>query len=145
MAYCILKFNNAQRSRNTRWQPTRRATASVLPGAQRLPADCFCRHRLRLEAIALGISWVGWHNPEAPSLAAAKGIQDTAVDLVSEEVTWLVLVWFGRQSAMKYWVCDGLDFFLRRRRTWSRLCQGPLEVALRLLLWSITLAMAPRI
>ena len=111
MAYCILKFNNAQRSRNTRWQPTRRATASVLPGAQRLPADCFCRHRLRLEAIALGISWVGWHNPEAPSLAAAKGIQDTAVDLVSEEVTWLVLVWFGRQRGMKSWVFDGLYFF----------------------------------
>ena len=35
----------------------------------------------------------------------------TAIELLSEVVTWLVLVWFGRQRGMKSWVFDGLYFF----------------------------------
>ena len=39
---------------------------------------------------------------------------DTALELLSEVVTWLnlVLVWFGMQRGMKTRVCDGFDFVL---------------------------------
>ena len=36
---------------------------------------------------------------------------DTAIELLSELVTWSVLVRFGRQRGMKRWVWDGLDLF----------------------------------
>ena len=42
---------------------------------------------------------------------AASSDPDTAIEVLSEVVTSSVLVWFGRQSGMKSWVCDGLDFF----------------------------------
>ena len=35
---------------------------------------------------------------------------DTAIQLLSEVVTWSVLVWFGKERGMKSWVWDGLDF-----------------------------------
>ena len=52
----------------------------------------------------------GWAGA-APKPHAASSDPDTAIALLSEAVTWSVLVWFGRQRGMKSWVCDGLDFF----------------------------------
>ena len=47
----------------------------------------------------------------APKLHATNSDADTAIELLSEVVTWSVLVWFGRQTGMKNWVCDSLEFF----------------------------------
>ena len=60
------------------------------------------------EAIALGMSWVAGAAPK-PHAGSSDG--DTAIELLSEVVTWSVLVWFARQRGMKNWVCDGLVNF----------------------------------
>ena len=88
--------------------PPRSAAASgrlVLPASDR---------RLSL------LGCLGWAGG-APETHAASGDVDTAIVLLSEVVAWSVLVWLGRQRGMKNWVCDGLDFFLRRRGR-STLC-----------------------
>ena len=62
--------------RYTRFQRTRRATSSVLPGGTpRLPADCFCRHRLWLRGYRTWELLFGLTQPRSPPLAAATGIQ----------------------------------------------------------------------
>ena len=53
---------------------------------------------------------LGWAGA-APQPHVASRDGETAIKLLSEVVTSSVLVWFGRQSGMKSWVCDGLDFF----------------------------------
>ena len=78
--------------------PTRSAAASgrlVLPASDR-----------RLSLLGC-LRWVS----AAPKPHAASSDPDTSIELLSEVVTWSVLVWFGRQTGMKNWVCDGLDFF----------------------------------
>ena len=53
---------------------------------------------------------LGWASA-APEPHAGNSDGDIAIELLSEVVTWLVLVWFGRQRGMKSWVFDGLYFF----------------------------------
>ena len=84
-----------------------RATASVLPGAPRRPADCFCRHQLGGYR-----SWDlfgGLAQPRNPHAGSSDG--DAGIEVLSKVVTWFVLVWFGRQRGMKNWVNDGADCF----------------------------------
>ena len=79
-------------------RPPRRAAASgrlVLPASDR---------RLSL------LESLGWAGAASKPRAASSEV-DTAIELLSEVVTWSVLVWFGRQRGMKNWVYDGLDFF----------------------------------
>ena len=64
-----------------------RATAYVLSGALRPAADCFYRHRRR-GYTALGMSWV---TGAALKPHAGSSDGDTAIGLLSEVVTWLVL------------------------------------------------------
>ena len=53
---------------------------------------------------------LGWASADPkPHTGSSDG--DTAIELVSEVVTGLVLVWFGRQRRTTNWVCDGFDFF----------------------------------
>ena len=76
--------------------PPRSAAASgrlVLPGSDR---------RLSLFG---SVGWAG----AAPKPHAASSDADTAIEVLSDVVTWLVLVRFGRRRGMKNWVCDGLD------------------------------------
>ena len=73
----VVNSNHGTRSRNTRWQPTRRATARVLPGAPRAAADAFCWHRLGgQEAIALGVAWVSCRRHKAPRGQQRRGYSD---------------------------------------------------------------------
>ena len=51
----------------------------------------------------------GWAGAD-PKPHAASSDPDTAIELLSEVVTWLGLELFGRQRGMINWVCDGLDF-----------------------------------
>ena len=85
----------------------RRATARVLPGAPGSAADCFCRHRRRgyRSWDVLGVAGT------APKPHTCSSDGDTAIALMSEVVTWSLLVLFTRQRGMKNWVCDGLVFF----------------------------------
>ena len=53
---------------------------------------------------------LGWAGA-APKRHAGSSDGDTAIELLREVVAWLVLVWFGKHTGMKNWVCDGLDFF----------------------------------
>ena len=53
---------------------------------------------------------LGWAGADSKPHTASID-EDPAIELLSEVVTWSVLVWFGRQRGMKNWVCDGLDFF----------------------------------
>ena len=53
---------------------------------------------------------LGWAGA-APKSHAASSDANPAIELLSEVVTWSVLVWFGRKRAMKNWVSDGPDFF----------------------------------
>ena len=52
---------------------------------------------------------LGWAGA-AEKPHAASSDTNTAIKLLSKVVTWSVLLWFGRQSGMKNWVCDGLGF-----------------------------------
>ena len=62
----------------------------------------------------------GWlAQPRSPT-------QTAAIELLSEVVTWSVLVWFARQRGMKSCVGDGLVFFFRWRG-WSRCYYSVLE------------------
>ena len=77
--------------------PPRSAAASgrlVLPASDR-----------RLSPLG-SLGWAG----AAPKPHAVSSDAGTAIEFLSEVVTWSVLVWFGRQRGMKSWVCDGLDF-----------------------------------
>ena len=60
------------------------------------------------EVIALGTSWVAAAAPQ-PHAGSSDG--DTAIELLSDFVTWSVLVWFARQIEIKNWACDGLAIF----------------------------------
>ena len=51
---------------------------------------------------------MGWRRPKAH---AGSSDGDTAIELLSEVVTWSVLTWFERQRRMKNWACDGLVLF----------------------------------
>ena len=67
------KFEQRTRSGNTRWQPTRGATAHVLSGEPRPATDSFCQPR-----IGGYRSWdlLGWlASPQSPTRPAATGIQ----------------------------------------------------------------------
>ena len=82
------------------------------PRGERRPASCpgRCGQRPDVsagtaeETIALGRSWVAG---AAPKLHAGSSVGDTAIELLSEVVTWSVLVWFARQRGVKTWTCDG--------------------------------------
>ena len=82
------KSNNAQRSTNTRTQPTRRATARVLPVAPRPAADYFCRHRRRGDRSSDVLG--GWRSPQAPRRQQRRGhcdrIYERSRDLVGARV-----------------------------------------------------------
>ena len=82
------------------------------------------------EAIALGMSWVAGAAPK-PHAGSSNG--DTAIEFLSEVVTWSVLVCFSRQRGTKNWVCNGLVIFwgaadgplcARSRRTSRCGCSG---------------------
>ena len=60
------------------------------------------------EAIDLGMSWVA---DAALQRHAGSSDGDTAIELLSEVVTWSMLVWFARQGGRKRWVRDGLVKF----------------------------------
>lgn len=56
----------------------------------------------------------------APAPHAGSSDRCTAIELLSEVVTWPVLVWFGKQGGLKNWVCDKtLYFFLAPRVVYS--------------------------
>ena len=56
------------------------------------------------------LRFLGWADA-APKAHAGSSDGDTAIELLSEVVTWMVLIWFGRQRGMKNWVCEGPVFF----------------------------------
>ena len=123
LTYCVLKCTKGQETPPAaRWQPARLATASVLPGASRLPADCFCRHRLG-GYIVLGTSWVGWHSPEASRWHQRWGCSDRT----SERSCDL----FGARMVREVQRDETLGlrrpWFCLRRRRWSRLCANGLR------------------
>ena len=60
------------------------------------------------EAIALEMSRVAG---AAPKPHAGSSDADTEIDLLSEVVTWSVLVWFARQRGMENRVYGGLVIF----------------------------------
>ena len=62
---------------------------------------------------------LGWAGA-APKPHAASSDRDTAIERLSEVVTWLVLVCFGRQRGMKNCFATALILFRRRGR--STLC-----------------------
>ena len=49
------------------------------------------------------LGWVG----AAPKPRAGSSDGDTATEVLSEVVTCLMLVWFGRLRGKQNWVCDG--------------------------------------
>ena len=107
---------NAQGSTNARGQPTRRATARVLPGVPRSAADCFCRHRRRGYR-----SWHvldGWRSPEAPRRQQQRGysnrISERSRDLVGARVL------FEAKRDEKLGLQRPCNFL--GRRGWSTLC-----------------------
>ena len=53
---------------------------------------------------------LGWAGAASKPHAGSSG-GDTAMERFSEVVTWLVLLWFGRQRGMKNWVPDGFGCF----------------------------------
>ena len=57
-------------------------------------------------SISESLGWAG----AAPKPRAASSGGDTAIELLSDVVTWSVLEWFGRQRGTDNWVYDGLDF-----------------------------------
>ena len=74
-------------------------SASVLPGGPGLlPAQA------RRISLLGSLGWAG----AAPKPHTGSSDGDTAVERLSEVVTWLMLAWFGRQTGMKKWECDGL-------------------------------------
>ena len=70
-----------------------RKAGRILPGTPRLPVVCMYRHRLG-GYIAVGL--VAWAGPTPEPHAGSIG-GDTAIERMSEVLTWLtlVLVWFG--------------------------------------------------
>ena len=119
ICYCVLNSKNA---REVKKHPL--ATTEVSDGA-RPPRSAAASGRLVLPAPARRLSLLGslgWTGA-APKPHAGNIDGDTAIELLSEVLTWLVLVWFGRQTGMKNWVCDGFHFLLRRRGR-SSLCNG---------------------
>ena len=88
----------------------------------RLPRSAASSGRLVLQAPARRLSLLGSLGcaGTAPKPYTGSSDEDTAIELLSEVVTWLVLVWFERQRGMQNWVCDGFDFFGSRGR--SSLC-----------------------
>ena len=99
--------NNAQRSTEVRGQPTRRATARVLPGAPRPATEYLCRHRPR--DYRLGDISGGWRSPEVPCRHLRPGIERS--NFRTKSVPCSVLVRFGRQRGRKTWVWGGLATF----------------------------------
>ena len=66
---------------------------------------------------------------------AGSSDRGTAIEVLSDVVTWSVLVWFARQREIKKL---GLQrpCNLLKRCGWSTPCLGPSDLALRLLRWS---------
>ena len=117
IAYIFSRSTNAQQaSPKTRGQPTRRATARVLPGPPRAAAGCVCRHRRRGYN-----SWDvlgGWRSPEAPHRQQRRACSDQ----FSGRSRHLVSARVGREAKRD----EKLDLeppcnFLWRLR-WSALC-----------------------
>ncbi|MEP5116183.1 MAG: hypothetical protein ABJQ90_10695 [Parasphingorhabdus sp.] len=52
------------------------------------------------------MSWVAGATPESH---AGSGGGDATIELLSELITWSVLVWFARKEGMIIWVFDGLE------------------------------------
>ena len=104
---CVLNSNNA------RGQETLVGNNEASDGA-RPPWSAAASGRLVSPALDRRLSLLGslgWAGA-APKPHAASSDADTAIELLSEVVTWSVLVWFGRQRGMKSCVCNGLDPFL---------------------------------
>ena len=87
-----------------------RATATVLPGAPRLPADCFCRHQLGGYP-----SWDlsgGLAQPRSPTRAAATGKQRSNIFWAKSWPGWCSCgSGLGGEEGWKTRVCDDLDCF----------------------------------
>ena len=130
----VLDSNNAQRSTNNpcTWlnpcnQRSERPQASS-PERQGYRQIVFAG--TGWEAIALGISWVGWRSPEAPRgqqrLRNSDRASERSRDLIGARV-----VLGGKYIGMRNLVCEGLDCF------WSAADGlGCAKVELRLLRWS---------
>ena len=87
---------------------TNEASDGALP-----PRSAAASDRLVLPALDRRLSLsgcLGWAGA-APKPHAGNSDADIAIKLLSDVVTWPVLVWFERQRGMNNWVCDGLDFF----------------------------------
>ena len=107
---------NAKGTTNTRGQRPRRAVARVLPTAPRLAADCFAGSSL--EAMALGVSWMGWRRPAAPHGQQRRGYSGRTSERSRDVVV-------GRESFKvqgdKKTGFAAVSIVSRRRRR-SRLC-----------------------
>ena len=82
------------------------------------PRSAAASGRLVLPALDRRLSLLGplgWAGA-APKPHAVSNDADTAIKLLSEVVTWSVLVWFERQRGVKKWVYEGLDFLGCRGR-----------------------------
>ena len=85
------------------------ATNKASDGA-RPPRSAAASGRLVSSAPARRRSLLGSLGRAAPKPNACSSDGDTAIERLGEVVTWLVLVWFGRQRGMKTSFCHGLDF-----------------------------------
>ena len=103
---CLLNSHNAQVKNHP--LVTNEASDGALPSRSAAASG-----RLVLPASDKRLSLLGslgWAGTASKPYAASSDA-NPAIELLSEVVTWSVLVWFGRNRAMKNWVCDGLEFF----------------------------------
>ena len=100
----LKKSNDAQGLANTRGEPTRRATARVLPGVPRPAADYFCRRRLRgyRSEYVLG----RWRSPQAPRRQQRRGCSDRTSER-SRDLVGARVVRDARRGGN--WVCDASE------------------------------------
>ena len=122
------KSKTVQGLTNSRGQPTRQATARVLPESPRSQADCSCRPRWRVCRPSDVL--VGWRSPQASCRQQRQGYSDRTSER-SRDLVGARVVCDLRGDEDLGW--DGLDLFLgagggllcaRGRRTSRCVCSG---------------------
>ena len=79
------------------------------------------------------VAFGGWRSPIY--MCTGSSDADTAIECLSEVLTWAMLVWLARRKKLKQIVRDGLVVFLCRRGG-STSWQGPSNLALPLFWWT---------